>query len=256
MSLFVVEGIVLGHFDLGERDRIITFFTKERGKVRAVAGNIRGMKSSLSGILDLFSHLNLTIYQGRSLAKIKSARPITTFYSLREDLLKMACASYVGELIHGFSQEEDPNEELFLLLLTTLHLLSKGREEELEILTRVFELRSLALLGYWPNLESCTLCHLSGEELKPSSFSPAQGGILCGNCSKGFKESSLPLSLGTWKLIKALIHMDYDRLHVIRMTPTSSRELKNLLGSHLEYHLEKELRSRKFLEHVLSTMDT
>lgn len=254
MPLFQVEGIVLGHFDLGERDRIITFFTRERGKVRAVAGNIRSMKSSLSGILDLFSHLSLTIYQGQSLAKIQSARPITSFYPLREDLLKMACASYIGELIHGFSQEEDSNEDLFLLLLTTLHLLSKGKGEELEILTRVFELRSLALLGYWPVLDTCVACSRSGEYLMPALFSPSQGGVICRQCMKDFRGLSTSLSLGTLKLIKALVHMDYDRLHVIRMTPTSSKELKELLGAHLEFHLEKELRSRKFLEHILATM--
>lgn len=252
MSLFQVEGIVLAHFDLGERDRIITFFTKERGKLRAVAGNIRGMKSSLTGILDIFNHSHLSIYKGRSLSRIKSAKPVTSFYPLREDLLKMACASYVGELIHGFCQEEDANEELFLLLLTTLHLLSKGRGKDLEILTRVFELRSLALLGYYPILENCVVCGLSEESLQVSAFSPAQGGVICRDCRRG---ESLSLSPGTLKLMKALVSMDYDRLHIIRMTPTSRKELKEVLGSHVEYHLERELRSRKFLEHILSTTD-
>ncbi len=255
MSLFQVEGIVLAHFDLGERDRIITFFTKERGKLRAVAGNIRGTKSSLSGVLDIFNHSHLSIYKGRSLSRIKSARPVTSFYPLREDLLKMACASYVGELIHGFCQEEDPNEELFLLLLTTLHLLSKEKGTDLEILTRVFELRSLALLGYYPILESCVVCGLSGESLSVSAFSPAQGGVICRDCRRGFPGESLSLSPGTLKLMKALVSMDYDRLHIIRMTPTSRREIKEVLGSHVEYHLERELRSREFLEHILSTMD-
>lgn len=251
MSLFQVEGIVLKHFDLGERDRIITFYTRERGKVRAVAVNIRSGKSSLSSGLDLFTYTHLHIYQGRSLARIKSCQPVNYFFPLRQDLLRLACASYAGELIYAFSQEEDRNQDLFFLFLTTLHLLAEKDKKELELVTRVFELRSLVFLGYWPVLDRCVLCQCAGDLLKVAGFSPQEGGVLCSRCIQTISHQTLPLSPGTKKLMEVLMGIDYRRLNIIKMTPFTARELKELLRAYLQYYLERDLRSRKFLDEML-----
>lgn len=255
MGLFSVEGIVLGHFDLGEKDRIITFYTKERGKLRAVAVNLKALKSNLAGSLDLFIHSRLEIYKGSSIARIKSCRPLNTFYPLRMDLLRLAAASYAGELVLQFTQEEDGNEGLFLLFLTTLNLLTKKEAQELELILRVFELRSLALLGYFPILDRCLLCQFPLDQLKSLVFSPKEGGILCYDCQKTYRDPSYPLSKGTLKNMEALLRIDYNRLNVIRLTTQAALEMKSILHSFIEYQLEKELRSWRFLEHVLKTLE-
>lgn len=250
-SLFQVEGIVLKHFDLGEQDRIITFYTREKGKVRAVGVNLRSFKSQLMGGLDLFSHVELQIYQGRSLARIKACRPLHPFFPLRHDLLRLACASYATELVHEFSQEEDRNEDLFQLLLATLHLLTQRKKEVLELVVRVFELRSLALLGYWPVLDRCVLCLRSGEELQVAGFSPPEGGVVCRVCFHTLPQRPSPLSPGTKKLMEVLMGIDDHGLNVMKMTPFTAKQLKNLLDSYIQYYLEKDLRSRKFLDDIL-----
>ncbi len=248
MSLYRVEAIALKHFPLGERDKIVTFFTRERGKLRAVANNVRHMRSNLSGTVELFTHSRLLIYQGKSLARINKCQLMESFISLREDLKRMAYASYISELVHEFSQEEDRNEGLFLLLLATMHLLVEREEAQLAVITRIFELRALGLLGFQPLLEECAHCGQGLIEEKTAGFSFSQGGVICRQCKGELRDKLHPLSAGSLKMMKRLIRADYRRLNVLKLPAYAANELKSLLSGYLEYSLERELKSKKFLD--------
>src|SRR5690554_1274690 len=158
MSIIRTEAIVLKQFDLGEADKIITFFTKDYGKVRAVAKGVRKSRSSMSGIVLPFNYNLVTIYRGKSIDRINQVRNIFSFNRLREDLVKMAYASFVTEAVERVSQENQANEALFALLLSTLHKIMVA-EEGLLYIELIFKISLLVVLGLKPQLDYCAICN-------------------------------------------------------------------------------------------------
>ncbi|MFP4660717.1 MAG: DNA repair protein RecO [Halanaerobiales bacterium] len=180
MSIIKTEAIVLKQFDLGEADKIITFYTKDYGKVRAVAKGVRKSRSSLSGIVLPFNYNYMTFYQTDSLDRINQVKNVFTFAKLREDLSKMAYASFMAELIEKVGLENDPNQDLFSLLLSSLHQLLN--EKEYNYIELSFKVRLLGILGFKPELDSCISCKKELIYYRKNIFDIEHGGLLCTDC--------------------------------------------------------------------------
>ncbi|HKJ56955.1 MAG TPA: DNA repair protein RecO, partial [Nitriliruptoraceae bacterium] len=73
MATYRDQGIVLRTHKLGETDRILTLMTQGRGKVRAVAKGVRRPGSRFGGRLEPYSHVDLLLYEGRSLDVVTQA---------------------------------------------------------------------------------------------------------------------------------------------------------------------------------------
>ena len=86
MSLYRDRGVVLRTYKLGEADRIVVLFTRDRGKVRAVAKGVRKTSSRFGSRLEPMSHVSLQLYEGRDLDTITQAESLEHFRELRDDL--------------------------------------------------------------------------------------------------------------------------------------------------------------------------
>ena len=64
---YLTKGIVIGRTNFGEADRIVRFFTPDRGKLSAIAKGIRKIKSRSGGHLELFGEVSLMLATGRGL---------------------------------------------------------------------------------------------------------------------------------------------------------------------------------------------
>ncbi|MCB0031542.1 MAG: DNA repair protein RecO, partial [Anaerolineales bacterium] len=76
---FRVEGIVLRRSDFGEADRLLTLFTKEQGKIRAIAKGARKPQSRKTGHVELFMRTQFLLGTGRSLAIVTQAELIEPY---------------------------------------------------------------------------------------------------------------------------------------------------------------------------------
>ena len=106
------QGVVLRHVEVGEADRILTFYTLEYGKVQAIAKGIRKMRSRKAGHLEPFSRVELMLAKGRNLDVITQAEAQSTYENLRADLKLIAYAAYVVELLDRFTYEEGEQRQL------------------------------------------------------------------------------------------------------------------------------------------------
>src|SRR5205807_10393357 len=110
------EAIVLKRTDLGEADRILTLFTPNKGKFRAVAKGTRRPVSKLAGHVDLLCRSQLQIALGRNLDIVTQAEGRENFLHLRTDLWHMTCGFYLAELVDRFIEERTQHQDVYAFL--------------------------------------------------------------------------------------------------------------------------------------------
>lgn len=252
MSLYKTDAIVLRHYELGEADKIIVLYTKERGKVKAVASGVRKTKSRLAGGLELFTYNDLLLYQGKSLANVSQCDIKESFASLRSDLFKMAYASYLAEIVNEFTVEEEKNEPLFALLLTSLYLLAGKGDSEL--ITRFFELRLLNLLGYRPEIAGCVDCGKELTQLEELKFSSQAGGLVCTECALPYKYA-MKINRGAVATMRRLLEIHYKKLDRLKVPDKIRKDLAKIIPNYLQSIIEKKLQSLDFIK-TLTDIDT
>lgn len=241
-----VDAVVLRHQDLGEADRLLTLYTRELGKVRAVGKGVRKLHSRKAGHLEPFTRVALQLARGRSLYIVTQAESVNAFSRLREGLTSIGYTSYVIELLDRFTYDEDQNGALFQLLIRTLGRLQEARDPQLVL--RYFEIRLLDYLGYRPELKVCVSC---GEEIQPRDqyFSAARGGVLCPRCGRGVA-GAWPISMPALKYLRHFQRSDYAGAARARIPGEVHGELESLMDHYLTYLLERKLNTPAFIREV------
>jgi DNA repair protein RecO (recombination protein O) len=244
---FRLEAVVLRHADWGEADRLLTLYTREHGKVRAIAKGARKVKSRKAGHLEPFTRVTLQLARGRDLLIVTQAETIDAYQPLREDLIKTGYASYLVELLDRFTyEEESENYNIFRLLTASLSRVAN--EPDLWLAIRYYEVHLLDHLGFRPQLFECANCR---EEIQAVDqfFSAAQGGVLCPRCGV-----ALP---GVWEVsveaLKYLRHFQrssYAEAQRARPSPQVRNEVEALMQRYLTYLLERELNTPGFIKRV------
>lgn len=244
MALFKAEGLVLRTRDLGEADKIIVLYTRERGKISGVARGSRRAKSRLLAVSQLFSHSRFLMYEGRSrLYPVTQGELISSFRPLREDIARVAYASYIAELLDALLDEAEPNEVLFRTVLEGFTLVSGA--DDLDLSIRWFELKLMDQLGYRPELNGCVEC---GSDLDSRSvFSSRQGGMLC-HLHAGSGPDAIALTPGVVNQLRRLLETSPARLGILRPSPGDRVVLERVLREHIDQRLDRPLRSRDFLQ--------
>ena len=243
VRLYRVSAVVLRQRDLGETDRIVILYTRERGKLSAVAKGIKRPRSKLAGSLQLFSHAKVQLAAGRSLEVVTQAQAADIFYKLRGDMPRYAHASYAAELLDALTDEGLPDAALFDLLAETLGGLDVGGDPA--TLIRAFELKLLDHLGYGVELEVCVGC---GAKIGAGGqgFSVAHGGVICRKCADA--QGGAPLSAMALQALRELLALPLAELGKKRLSRAAREELERLLRAFVDFRLERPLRSAAFLK--------
>jgi len=236
MPLLSTPAIVLGGIRLGEADKLLTFFTEKKGKLKGVAKGARRMKSRFGAALEPFTYCNLIVFEkgGDKLARINQSDILHSFQSLREDWSCIELASKMVDLVSRITPEGEPNTEIFKLLLQGLDFLEKGPDRALSML--LFTNRLVAYSGYQPRWDQCLKCQ---QDFKTGLrqtlyFSPGAGGAICFSCAKHIQALS-PLSQGTRAFLQATQKMDYARSHRLKPSPLMKQEIERLFHDYLAH---------------------
>ncbi|MBN2388001.1 MAG: DNA repair protein RecO [Anaerolineales bacterium] len=244
---FRIEAVVLRHADWGEADRILTLFTRKRGKLRVVAKGARRIRSRKAGHLEPFTHVLLQLARGRDLSIVTQAETLEAYIPIREDLIKTATASYLVELVDRFTYEEgSENISLFHLLIDTLGRVADQPEPWVAV--RYFEMHLLDFLGFRPQLFKCANCR---ERIEPVNqyFSVAQGGVLCPRCGAGLP-GVREVSVETLKYLRHFQRSDYSQASRAHPALQARVEIEALMQNYLTYLLERGLNSPNFLKEI------
>jgi DNA repair protein RecO (recombination protein O) len=243
------SAVVLTSREYGETDRIVTFYTRDFGKVLGIAKGARKSRKRFGAALDFLSHVKLSFFakETLTLVRINNCQLQDSFMSLHEDIWRMAYGSYFAELVMEMTADGVPHQGLFQMLLKFLHILdtSPPKEDYLHI----FEIRILDALGYRPSLDRCTCCK---REINPNDhpgFSVSRGGVMCSHCSTAH-ENLYPVSPGTIRLLQQSYRLSLNKVQRLVFSSRALEETREFISRFIQYHTEKELNAMKFIEKV------
>jgi DNA repair protein RecO (recombination protein O) len=236
-GLYKDEGVVLKTIKLGEADRIVTLFTRDHGKVRAVAKGIRKTKSRFGARLEPFTHTALIVYRGRSLDTITQADILTSFDEVRTDYARLTSAAALVEIVEKVTPERERATATYRLLLQGLGALRAGKGGTV---VPAFLIKLLSISGYHPQLTTCAGCGETSAGL--GGFSPAFGGAVCASCWRDDRDA-LDVSVDRLRLLGRLLAGDFGE----PADAESARAVTDVLRRYAEYHLERPLRSLQLM---------
>ncbi len=244
---FRADSVVLRHSNWGEADRLLVLYTREQGKLRAIAKGARKVTSRKAGHLEPFTHVTLQLAKGRDLLIVTQAETVNAFLPLHDDLIKTGYAAYIVELLDRFIYEEEgPNPSLFKLLIESLDRIEKDTEAWLAV--RYYEMRLLDFLGFRPQLFQCANC---GREIQAEDqfFSFTAGGVICPRCGRGLPNLH-PISLEALKYLRHFQRSSYRDSFRARPSLEVQKETEALMQDYFTYLLERELNTPGFLKNV------
>jgi DNA repair protein RecO (recombination protein O) len=236
VPLYRDEAIVLRTHKLGEADRIVTLLTRNHGRVRGVARGVRKTSSRIGARLEPFSHVDVQLYEGRSLDTVTQVESIAAHGAeLSSDYPRWTAGTAMLETAERLTPEErEPAIPQFALLVAGLRALVAD-EHESGLILDSYLLRSLAIAGWSPSFEDCARCGAPGPH---RAFSIPTGGVVCPQCRP---PGSAAPSAATIVLLGALLSGDWP---VADATDhRERREASGLVAAFLAWHLERGLRS-------------
>lgn len=235
MGVYKAEGVVLRRRALGEADRVITFYTREHGKVAAAARGVRRGRSRLAGRLEPFTHLRLLLAHGRTLDVVAQAEVVAALAPLRTDLHRFGLAALMGELLDAAVPEREALPALFDRFVAALHLVA---EDDALRGALWFALQLVSLAGFEPRLTACARCgRTPGGGVR---WSHALGGVVCPGCA-GRDPQAVPLRPEEAAALSRLLTA--PPAAVPAATPPRPERLLDLLRGYAEHRLEVRLRS-------------
>lgn len=174
------EAIVLRKMRYGEADSILHLYTREHGRIGAIAKGVRRSKSRFGGRLEPFFRLDLMLHEGRSdLSTITGASTIEGYAQLRSRAESLDSASKVGDFVLRLFDDREQNEPAYNLLVNMLGLLESDPRASRSEVSIAFRAKMLLASGFSPELGSCVHCGAT-EDLV--AFSPPSGGVVCRDC--------------------------------------------------------------------------
>jgi DNA repair protein RecO (recombination protein O) len=251
MSIHRTQGIVLRTRKIRESSRIVVFFTRDYGKISAVAKGSLRPKSKFGSSLELFTRSSLIFYrkENRDLHTLSHSDILSAHKDLKKDVVKLAYASVAVEMVERLVPGEDPNKPLYQLLDSVLKQIELAERQQLEVVLTAYVLKMLHLVGYGPELTGCVRCSKAiGDK---AWFGLVSGGVLCRQCH-GQDLNAVEISQEALELMRKYEGEPMEELRQAYTADAVTREISDILGSFVRTHIGEggKIKSLEFLERM------
>ena len=235
MKIVKTKGIIISEHNMGDFDKMLTILTPNLGKIECLAKGSRRQKSLLLAGSQFLCFGDYVLYKGSDNYSMNSCEIIELFYTIRVDLDKLKYASYITKIINDVTTENQNNYKILQLYLNTLYVISKS-DKNLEVITSVFRIRLMSIIGFRPQIEECVICK---NKDKLEYFSIRDSGLKCNICGKQ-DGSVIHINETTKDAIKYIILADAKKIYSFTVPKTTQKELEIISKLYLNDCLEKE----------------
>jgi DNA repair protein RecO (recombination protein O) len=237
-----VSAMVIKTYDAGESNLRVKLFCMEKGIITVFAKGAKNTKSRLLSPCQLFTYGKYILFKGNDFYSLSQGESIESFYEIRNDITKLAYASYLLELIEKTLPEEMEADDILRLLYMALEAMAKGKIKSRTVAT-VFAIKYVQLSGFLDMDGFCTSCGELEENM--NNFSCQSGGFICRKCS-GIKKDSICLSSGAVKAIEYVINNFGRKMFSFKISDSADKELFNLFELYVKIHMCDDLKTLDF----------
>ena len=253
------EAFILRTYPFGEADLIVSYFTRDMGKLRGIAKGVRRPKSRFGAGLERLAHVRIFYYQKQTveLAKIDKTELLAPSLTMRVGYASSVALDYIAEIAEETLPEHEPDDPHFRLLALTLGDIAAGvlegarnGQEVPGFLWRAltyFSLWTVRLGGWLPPLD---VCLESGAVLTPDEtawFDRAADGLMSADLKTA---NAWPLSPQSRALAREMLRTALPKLPSRAWNRDTARDLRRFLDQRLESHIEKRLKTLRLLDHL------
>ncbi len=255
MPARVSEAFVLRTFPLKEADLVVSFLSRDQGKLRGVAKRARKPKSAFGSGLERLSHIRMSYFQteSRELVNLDSCELIHSQFRLASDYAASVSLDFIAEVTDQLLPSNEPSERYFRLVAAVLEHLRAEPANFWRVVT-YFSLWAVRLSGFLPELNVCLGCGAwLNEQALPAMerawFSRSRAGLVCGECrqSQGLREG------GELTGFSRLLAENMLRNPIAAILPEgwpagAAVDLRRFLVQQIETHIERKLVTAPLLE--------
>ena len=240
-------GIVLRTVEFSETSLVVTIFTREHGKIGAIAKGARRIKGPFESALDLMAVCRIVFLRKsfETLDILTEAKLVRRFRPKADNLFGLYAGYYVIELLDGLTEQYKKQTDLFDLADETLAGLAAG-EEAVRLVMR-FELGALRILGHLPSFDSCVECGCDVALKGRVCFGHIDGGVLCGSCRVG-KKHVATVDAGSLKVMQQLSQTNNNLWQRIEIAPKTQGQIRGLLNHYISHLMGRKPKMQAWLK--------
>ncbi|MDD4994973.1 MAG: DNA repair protein RecO [Patescibacteria group bacterium] len=255
-STFRTESIVIKKEPWREYDRLYTLYTREAGKIQAVARGSRRFQSRMAAHLEPFIITDVMIARGRQIDKLAGSERIHNFTATHARLEGIALMTYCFEVLDKLISAGQPDERIFNLTRELMEIVEQNHllRERSFMVARIFSLKLLGFLGYEPELSRCLDCRKEAEG-EGYFFNAARGGVVCPVCSErlgGRILGQIAISGEAINTLREFTCQGFTATLESYIMPQTARVLDLAIDEFLKYHLDRELKSEAYFYEVFA----
>ena len=259
MPARVSEAIVLRTFPLKEADLVVSFLTRDQGKLRGVANRARRPKNSFGAGLERLSHVHMSYYQRetRELVNLDGCELIRSQFALVSDYHAGLALDFLAEVTEQLLPDAEVNERFFRLLLAVLDHLQVPAEQPADAgrvwrAVTYFPLWAVRLSGLLPELHACLNCGAvldDPEHPDRAWFSRGRAGLICDHCRRMTGAANAwELSAASRSIAAEMLRKPVGQLSETVWERKTAADLRRFLVQQLEAHVERTFLTAPLLE--------
>ena len=247
------EALVLRTYPLQEADLVVSFFTRDQGKLRGVAKRARRPKNAFGAGLERLSYVRMAYFQRetRELVSLDRCELIRSQFGLASDYWAGVALDYFAEVTEQMLPPAEPNEKFFRLLLAVLDYLRTAAGNGAWRAVAYFSLWAVRLSGWLPELHVCLSCGTvldDPESPERAYFSRERAGLICGHCRKMLGAGGKELSAESRAIAGEMLRKPVTQLSGAAWGQATAADLRRFLVEQIEAHVERRLITAPLLE--------
>ena len=246
MSMEKSEAIILRVTDFSETSRIVVLYSRDFGKLSALAKGGRRLKGPFESSLDLLARCSVVFIRKTTatLDLLTEAKLVTRFRPAERELTCLYAGYYVAELLLALTEDYDPSPVLYEAAISALQAFESIDKLPLAVLR--FELMILREIGQLPDFETCAGCGARLAEGQVFGFWVSQGGLICPECQREERQPG-HVHAGTAAALRVLSG-DSDQLwRRIQPTVQQQKEMRQVITMAVSHVLGRRPKMLKLL---------